>query len=467
MSNAAAGGASSAPTLFPILGVRRGRPWSARTRTVPPPRLFNRNFVLLSQAQLVSQFGNQAFTIALTFWTAATTQSATMTGLMLMAAVLPVIVLGPLTGTLADRLGSRLRIVVTCDLLSGTIVLLLALGFLAGPTAWRPAMLFTAALLIGVCNAFFDPAINALTPDLVPPGRLEAANAFRQSARQITGLTAQGLGGMLFALVGPVGLFVLDGLSFLVAGATEMLVQPPPRASGNPQSEIRNPQPAIRNQSAIRNPRSAISRSAIFSDAAEGFRYVAAQPGMINFLIASAVFNALLMPITVLLPVFATTCLDADVRWFGFLLAAISAGALTGCTLAGTMRWSGPSRRLLLIGALVALGLALAALGQVHSRWVALAIAFTTGVLAGTVNVLMVSIVQRRAAGEFRGRVIALQAMMTRVLVPIGMVGGGAIADLTGRNVPLVYAICGGTLALTSVILLAARPTTRAFLASD
>ena len=58
-------------------------------------------------------------------------------------------------------------------------------------------MLFTAALLIGVCNAFFDPAVNALTPDLVPPDRLEAANAFRQSSRQVTGLTAQGLGGML------------------------------------------------------------------------------------------------------------------------------------------------------------------------------------------------------------------------------------------------------------------------------
>jgi DHA3 family macrolide efflux protein-like MFS transporter len=438
-----------------------------------PTRLLNRNFVLLSQAQLVSQFGNQAFTIALTFWTAATTQSATMTGLMLMAAVLPVVILGPLTGTLADRLGSRLRIIVTCDCLAGAIVLLLALGFVAGPAAWRPAMLFTAALLIGVCNAFFDPAVNALAPDLVPRERIEAATAFRQSAKQITSLIAQGLGGMLFALVGPAGLFVLDGLSFLIAGATEMLVQPP---IGNPRSAIRNPQPALHNQSAIRPSRASgrpepvegrTPRSAILGEAAEGFRYVAEQPGMINFLIASAVFNALLMPITVLLPVYATTYLHADVRWFGFLLAAISGGALTGCTLAGTMRWSGPSRRLLLVTSLVALGLALAMLGQVQSRWVALAIAFTTGVLAGIVNVLMVSIVQRRAAGEFRGRVIALQAMMTRVLIPIGMVGGGAIADLTGRNVPLVYAICGGTLALTSVILLAARPATRAFLASS
>ena len=110
------------------------------------------------------------FTIAMTFWTAETTHSATMSGLMMMASVLPVIVLGPLTGTFVDRQRSRLRIVMTCDLLSGAVVMLLALGFLAGPDAWRPAMLFAAALLIGVCNAFFDPAVNALTPDLVPRG---------------------------------------------------------------------------------------------------------------------------------------------------------------------------------------------------------------------------------------------------------------------------------------------------------
>ena len=120
-----------------------------------------------------------------------------------------------------------------------------------------------------------------------------------------------------------------------------------------------------------------------------------------------------------------------------------------------------------MIAAYVTLALALGVLGQIQSRWVALAIAFTTGVLAGIINVLVVSIVQRRAAGEFRGRVMGLHAMMIRVLVPIGMVGGGGVADLTGRNVPLVYAICGGTLALTSVILLAARPATRAFLASS
>src|SRR6185295_553132 len=194
-------------------------------------------------AQLVSQVGNQAFSIALLFWTATTMHSATMTGLMMMTAVLPVVLLGPLAGTLADRLGSRLRIVVTCDLLSGMIVLLLALGFMSGPGAWRPALLCTAALLVGLCNAFFDPAVNALTPDLVPREQIEAANAFQQSARQITVLVSQGLGGMLFALVGPAALFLLDGVSFLIVAATEMLIRP----SRGVESVARNADCGVRN----------------------------------------------------------------------------------------------------------------------------------------------------------------------------------------------------------------------------
>ena len=75
------------------------------------------------------------------------------------------------------------------------------------------------------------------------------------------------------------------------------------------------------------------------------------------------------------------------------------------------------------------------------------------------------SILQRRTPIEFRGRVIGLHATMTRALVPIAMVGGGAIADLTGRNVPLVYGVCGA-LALGAAVVLASKRSTRDFLAT-
>jgi MFS family permease len=410
------------------------------------PRLFNRNFLLLFQAQSVSQFGNQAFSIATAFWTMQATGSATMTGLILMAGVLPVVLLAPFTGTFADARRSRLRIVVVCDFLCGMVLLLLAAGFLLGPQDWRPAMLFAAALTIGTMSAFFDPAVTALLPDLVTRDQIERANAVRQSSRQVIGLSAQGVGGVLYAAAGPIALFVLDGASFLFAAASEMLVRAPER-----------PRPA---------PPQGRPAAAFLTQTAAGFRYIRSQPGMMAFLMLASLFNACLMPVTVLLPVYATSYLHADVRWYGFLLSAISAGALAGCLLISAVTLTGRARGRLTIGALASLAVSLVLLGQVHSPWLAVTLAFATGVTSGVVNVMVISIVQRQTSDAFRGRVIGLHAMSTRALMPIGMVGGGVIADLTGRNVPLVYGTCG-MLALIAVALLAGYRPTRAFLASS
>jgi len=412
----------------------------------PAPRLFNRNVILLSQAQLVSQCGNQAFTIAVTFWTAQTTHSATLTGAMLLANVLPVILLAPFTGAFADRHRSRLRIVAAADLTSGALVTLLGVLCLLQPSALRPAVLFPAVLLLGVCSAFFNPAVNALSPELVPRDRIEALNAFQQSSRQVAVLVSQGVGGVLYALAGPAALFLIDGGSFLFAAASELMIRPP----------------AADRAAAARPP----ARGAVFAHTAEGCRYVARLPGMIGFLATVAMFNALLMPMTVLLPVFATTYLGADARWYGFLLSAISGGAVAGGVLVGARRWTGRSRRALIVGALATLATALVVLGQLRSRWLAIAVAAGTGVLAAIINVLTVSIIQRRTEPAFRGRVIGLQATLTRALLPIGMVGGGAIADATGRNVPVVYAACGA-LALAAAAQLVLRRSIRAFLAAE
>jgi MFS transporter, DHA3 family, macrolide efflux protein len=414
----------------------------------PSSRLLNRNFVLFWQAQLVSQFGNQAFLIAMMAWTAETTHSATMSGLMMMAGILPIVLLGPVTGAFADSQRSRVRIIMTCDLLAGSFVVLLALGFLFGAPAWRPYMLFATALLLGVCQAFFDPAVNAFIPDMVPREEIEAANAFRQSSRQVTVLTAQGLGGILYALAGPAALFLINGASFLFAGASEAYIRPPAAGANGARSNA--PRPRFADQ------------------IADGFRYVAAQPGMVAFLITGSVFNALLMPVSALLPVYATDHLHSDVRWYGFLLAAIGVGALSGASLVGAMRLklTGSSRRWVLMGAFATLAASLMLLGQIRSPWIALGVMALTGVMSGTINVLVVSIIQRRTSVEFRGRVLGLHATMTRVLIPIGLVGGGAIADFTGRNIPVVYGVCGA-LALATVACLAVRRNTRAFLLAD
>ena len=160
-----------------------------------PSRLTNRNFLLLWQGQVVSQLGNQAFSLATAFWIMEATGSASLMGLLLATTALPAVLLSPLGGAVADRL-SRIRILIACDLVSGLAIAAMALAMLSGrlPALVLVGMLFGVALLSGVMNAFFQPAFSAIVPDLVPADRLLSANSLYMFSFQALQLVGQGVG---------------------------------------------------------------------------------------------------------------------------------------------------------------------------------------------------------------------------------------------------------------------------------
>jgi DHA3 family macrolide efflux protein-like MFS transporter len=357
--------------------------------------------------------------------------------------MVPLMLLAPFAGAFVDR-HSRLRVIVACDLGRGVIVSVLAIAYLAGPVSARTGEVFVAALLLGIFEAFFAPAMTACIPDLVPRHRFEAANGFQQVSSQIAILVGRGFGGALYQALGPVMLFVVDGFTFFFAGASTLF--------------IRQPRGQVLRLDAAKAP------GTVLVETMAGIRYLLGRSGMFGFLLAASIFNALLMPVSVLLPVYTTDYLVADVRWYGFLLAAISAGSVCGGVAASTMPIKETWRGSLVVGAFISLAL-LVILGQQRERWVALALLFMTGLMAGLMNVLILSIIQRSTTAEFRGRVRGVQLTMAYLFAPVGLVGGGALADLTGRNVPLVFGVCG-LLAMASVLTLFSRRATRRFLRS-
>ena len=191
-------------------------------------RLFNRNFFLLWQGQFVSQLGSQAFAIAMMFWIKHQTGSASLMGLIMAVSMLPSVIFGPIAGTFADQF-SRRKIIIFSDIIRGMGVLVLALllYYMTKEVEVIVVCLFIVSLLSGTITSFFNPAISAAIPDIVPKQNVSAANSLNQSTQQISMFLGQALGGYLFVLLGAPLLFLIDGITYLFSALSESFIKIP------------------------------------------------------------------------------------------------------------------------------------------------------------------------------------------------------------------------------------------------
>jgi MFS family permease len=414
----------------------------------PAAPLWNRNFSLLWTGQTVSQLGNQAFTIAMMFWLMERTGSASLMGLLMMASMLPGVLLGPFGGTFADR-HSRIRIAVWSDVLAGLGSGALAAALWTRPDATRflIGLLFGVAIVVGVVKAFFQPALSAAIPDLVPKERLAAANSMNQASLHVSLIVGQAVGGVLYALVGPTALFGMDSLSYFFAAGSEALI---PRDRPQRKEDAGDVHPFRQ----------------FVHETVEGARWLWAQKGMRDFVLGVSLLNFLAMPITVLFPFYVNLYLHAGPQWYGFLLAAVSVGAVLGFVLAGTLRLAGAARGRGILTALVFYPICFSALAFIRTPWLAVLSLVAGGITMGFGNVYLITLLQNATPADLRGRVMGLLGTLGNGLMPLGMALGGVVGDLTHKNVPLILLVSSG-IALLVVISLAIRRTSRGFLSAD
>lgn len=411
-------------------------------------KFLNANLILLLQGQFVSQTGSQLFAIASFFWIKHATGSASLLGLMMMVLALPAVLLGPIAGTVADRY-SRRSIIIVCDLLDGVVMLgLFALATLA-PQAQSAllAALFGVTLFIGTVGTFFRPAISAAVPDLVPEDKVAPANSLFQGSLQLAMFVGQGLGGVLYRLLGAPLLFLANGISYLVSAGSELFIQ--------------IPQQAVERASGWKE-----SVRAVKADTVLGFRYAWDRVGMRTLFLYATFQNFFMMPIITLLPFYVENHLGARTDWYGYLIAAFGAGTLVGNLAAGVLRLRPERRRdLLLLSFLLFDGIqiVLAATGTPAG---ALAVVTLAGLFQGFGNIHIVTILQLTTPSQVRGRVFGLLATLSGAAAPLGMALAGFAADLTGQNVPAIFATCGAIQLLATAGVVLIRPF-REFLAYE
>jgi MFS family permease len=412
-----------------------------------PSRLWNRDYVLLWQGQTVSQLGNQAFLIAMAIWVKDATGSATLMGLLMTVSALPGVLLAPFGGTFADR-HSRIRIIVGCDVVAA--VASLGLGFFmlsTSSTSLILPFLFAVTVLLGIVRSFFMPAIQASIPDLVPAERLSAANSLNHFSVQTSVFAGQALGGILYRVLGAPVLFIVDGVSYLFAGVSEMFIR----------DTWKKPEDKPRKGSAF---------DEFLRETGEGFGYVWRRAGMRDFILVACLLNFLGTPMFVLLPFYVDTVLKVTADWYGYLLAAMSIGAVAGFVLAGTVRLKGQALGWTLVSGLVLGPLFFSSVGFVSNPWAALALCFASGLSLGLVNIYLITLLQLSTPKELRGRVLGFLGTLAGGLIPIGTGLGGLLGDLTGKNIPLIFGGVGALSVLVTLVL-ATRRECRRFLAQE
>jgi predicted MFS family arabinose efflux permease len=194
-----------------------------------------RDFRLLWSGGAVSSLGSWLLVLGIPAHVFAVTGSLTATGFTLAAEYVPVLVLGPVAGVVADRWDRR-RVMIGADLFRAAVVA----GMLAGTSAGRYWVLYVALAAESGGSALFEPALQARTPEIVGTGSLlNGANALNAATAGVVRLIGGPLGGLLLAVAGVRVLIGADAASYLVSAAALMMTS---RLAGRDSDQAADPE---------------------------------------------------------------------------------------------------------------------------------------------------------------------------------------------------------------------------------
>ena len=394
-------------------------PESTSTRVL----LANVQFRRLFFARTISNIGNGVAPIAIAFGVLSL-PGATPTSLsiVLAAQAIPLVLVLPVGGVVADRLG-RAKVIAITDLILSAFVMLTAALFLTG-TATVPLLALIGAIS-GCLNALWWPAMSGLVPEVVDDEHLQPANAFVSVASNAGLIAGNAIGGVLVALIGSGWAIAVDSVSFIIAG---LLVF------------------SMRDVSSRHS-----SGESTFADLAHGwrvfwsYRWVVVIVGAFSFVImvwrgAEEVMG----------PVLAREVYGGAAGW-AFIMVFQSVGLLLGAVVASKLR----VRRPLVVGmlAMLTLPLWLATLAfELPIGWVALG-SFACGVSLELLAVWWFTAMQTNIPRDALSRVSAYDAMGSLMFGPIGLAISGPLIVSVGANEAFLIAAAVATAAILGSLL--------------
>lgn len=396
-------------------------------------KLFNRNFTMVVIGQIISLFGNSILRFALSLYVLDVTGSATIFGGILGFSMIPVILLSPFGGMIADRLNRR-NIMYSLDFLTAALIIASSF-FLQG--SGQVVAVAVLLVLLSIIQAFYQPSVQSSVPLLQDSGNLVQANAVVNQVNALANLLGPVIGGALYGMFGLQPILIISAASFLVSAILELFLVIP----YTPQTE----------------------KIPIFATVKQDFkvsmRFMAIdQPDILKSLIVVSLINLLGSSVIMVgMPYLIRVVLELSAEHYGIAQGFMGAAGIVGGIVAGVIAPKFKLRNLYLL--LMGFAILTAPLGAAYlipmsgglSYWITV-ITMALMQLGGAVfSIFAMSAVQMKTPNELLGKVMSYMSTLCMCAMPIGQAIYGFLFDRFSDNVSYIMFAAGCLLLILSI----------------
>jgi DHA3 family tetracycline resistance protein-like MFS transporter len=391
--------------------------------------LVHRDYRRLVGGMSVSLLGDGLFLVALTWQVYAISNTPTALATVGIAMTVPTVTCLLIGGAISDRYDRRVVMLVADAVRAVLLATLAALAATGSLALWQ---LLVAVVAYGAATAFFNPASDAIVPQLLPASALAQANSLDQLIRPLAlRLAGPALGGALVGTFGTAPAFGLDAASFAISIAALLSISPAPAAAA------------------------AGAAGTVGREVKAGLRYVRSHAWLWATLVSAAIAYLLFMgPIEVLLPYIVKNRLAGGAGDLGLVFAAGGLGSLACAVAVGQL---GLPRRALtfMYGTWTIATLSVAGYGLARGLWglMLASVLFNSLETAGTIA--WATAKQRHVPAPLLGRVSSLDWLISIGLLPLSYALTGPISAALGVRTTLIGAGLLGAVVTFAPLLLA------------
>ncbi len=393
------------------------------------------NLVLFAAGKGVSIFGASIYSFVIGLHVLSLTGSALNFAVTLMLGIIPMVLISPIAGVVADRIPKK-WLVVGMDVSSGLLFLFLFL--LTSRTAFTLPIIYASTVFINIFATFFGVGMEACKPNLVTPNKLIRLNAIGKLIDSSSAILGPILGGIVYVLFDIRAFILFSSISFLISALTEWFIdytyyQPiQPTAHSNKES------------------------TSFKTDFIEGGRYFFSSKSILELFFVFVSLNFLLgFSVNVPGPYIINELLDLPPKAYGMINAMFPIGLIIG-TLTVEKMMKRYEFRLLLITmnafiAILASLVGLPMLFPIYSDYMLYVAFYGTlfllmGIAIAYVDVPVMMILQTEVPEALRGRVISLLGSLVKVILPVALLLSGA---MVGKIHIALLPLLGATIAFS------------------